>query len=103
MAGRCSLQGPAYRPDPALPCPTRDSNWTLRTVWLIAPSSTWYDHLADFGARQEAQKGEGHMKQSLMLTITSLLSILFMTLHLADDIVFKMAPPGLANLFAVMF
>jgi hypothetical protein len=42
------------------------------------------------------------MKQSLMLTITSLLSILLMTFHLTDDILFKMASPGLANLFAVV-
>ena len=42
------------------------------------------------------------MKQSLMLTITSLLSILLMTFHLTDDILFEMASPGLANLFAVV-
>ena len=42
------------------------------------------------------------MKQSLMLTIRSLLSILLMTFHLTDDILFEMAPPGLANLFAVV-
>ena len=43
-----------------------------------------------------------HMKQTAILTTTSLLSILFMTFHLTDDILFKMAPPGLANLFAVL-
>ncbi len=53
------------------------------------------------GRLEEAQKGECHMKQSLMLTITSLLSILFMTFHMADDIVFKMSPPGLVNLLVV--
>ena len=42
------------------------------------------------------------MKQSVMLTITSLLSILFMTFHLADDIVFEMASPRFASLFAVL-
>ena len=42
------------------------------------------------------------MKQSVMLTITSLLSILFMTFHLADDILFGMASPRFANLFAVL-
>jgi len=41
------------------------------------------------------------MKQSAILTTASLLTILFMTLHLAGDIVFQMAPPGLLNLFAV--
>ena len=38
------------------------------------------------------------MKHSVMLTITSLLSILFFTLHLADDIVRGMEPGGLSNL-----
>ena len=36
------------------------------------------------------------------LTTTSLLSILFMTFHLTDDILFRMSPPGLQNLFAVL-
>ena len=49
----------------------------------------------------EAQKGESHMKQTAMLTTASLLTILLMTLHLTGDIVFKMAPAGLSNLFAV--
>jgi len=48
------------------------------------------------------QESESHLKQTAILTTTSLLSILFMTFHLTDDIVFKMAPPGLANLFAVL-
>ncbi|MDQ3684970.1 MAG: hypothetical protein M3430_05140 [Acidobacteriota bacterium] len=38
------------------------------------------------------------MKRSVMLTITSLLSILFFTFHLADDIVRGMEPGGLSNL-----
>ena len=42
------------------------------------------------------------MKQSVMLTITSLLSILFMTFHLADDILFGMSPPRFVNLFVVL-
>ncbi|MFZ3216207.1 MAG: hypothetical protein WA192_09125 [Candidatus Acidiferrales bacterium] len=41
------------------------------------------------------------MKQNLLLTITSLLSILFMTFHLADDIVRGMEPGGLSSLTAV--
>ena len=49
----------------------------------------------------EAQKGESHMKQTAMLTTTSLLTILFMTVHLTGDILFRMAPAGLVNLFAV--
>ncbi len=41
------------------------------------------------------------MKQTSMLTTTSLLTILLMTFHLTGDILFKMSPAGLANLFAV--
>jgi len=42
------------------------------------------------------------MKQTAILTTTSLLSILFTTFHLAHDILFKMSPPGLLNLLAVL-
>ena len=38
------------------------------------------------------------MKHSVMLTIASLLLILFLTFHLADDIVRGFEPGGLANL-----
>ena len=41
------------------------------------------------------------MKHGVMLTITSLLSILFMTFHLADDIVRGMEKGGPSNLIAV--
>ena len=41
------------------------------------------------------------MKQAATLTTASLLTILFMTFHLTGDILFKMAPAGLSNLFAV--
>ena len=41
------------------------------------------------------------MKQNLLLTITSMLSILFMTFHLTDDIVRGMEPGGLSSLTAV--
>ena len=41
------------------------------------------------------------MKQNLLLTITSLLSILFMTFHLTDDIVRGMEAGGLSSLTAV--
>ncbi len=41
------------------------------------------------------------MKQNLMLTIASLLSILFMTFHLADDIVRGIEPGGVKNLSGV--
>ena len=42
------------------------------------------------------------MKQSVMLTIASLLSILFFTFHLADDIVRGYEPGTLTNLTAVL-
>ncbi len=38
------------------------------------------------------------MKPNVMLTIASLLLILFLTFHLADDIVFGFEPGGLSNL-----
>jgi hypothetical protein len=41
------------------------------------------------------------MKQSVMLTIASLLSVLLFTVHLADDIVRGMEPGNLMNLIAV--
>jgi hypothetical protein len=41
------------------------------------------------------------MKQTLVLTIASLLSILFTTFHLADDIVRGMEPGTLSDLIAV--
>lgn len=41
------------------------------------------------------------MNQKMMLTIASLLSILLMTLHLADDIVRGFEKGGLSNLLAV--
>src|SRR5260370_344226 len=41
------------------------------------------------------------MKHNLMLTIASLLSILFTTFHLTDDIVRGMEPGTLSNLIAV--
>lgn len=41
------------------------------------------------------------MKQTAILTTTSLLSILFMTFHLANDILFKMSPAGLENFVGI--
>ena len=38
------------------------------------------------------------MKPNVMLTIASLLSLLFLTFHLADDIVYGFEPGGLSNL-----
>ena len=42
------------------------------------------------------------MKQTALLTTASLLFILFMTLHMTGDILFKMSPAGLVNLFVVL-
>ncbi|MBI3664375.1 MAG: hypothetical protein HY234_15175 [Acidobacteria bacterium] len=42
------------------------------------------------------------MKHNVMLTITSMLSILFMTFHLTDDIVRGMEPGTLPNLGGVL-
>jgi hypothetical protein len=42
------------------------------------------------------------MKNNVMLTIASLLSILFMSFHLADDIVRGMEPGGFKNLIGVL-
>lgn len=43
------------------------------------------------------------MKHNVPLTITSLLSILFTTFHITDDIVYKISPGGLSNLTVVVF
>ena len=42
------------------------------------------------------------MKQNLMLTITSLLAILFATLHLSDDIVRGFEPGGFKHISGVL-
>ena len=42
------------------------------------------------------------MKHNVMLTITSLLSILFFTFHFADDIVRGFEPGGIKNLIGVL-
>jgi hypothetical protein len=42
------------------------------------------------------------MKPNTMLTITSLLSILLMTLHITDDILRGLSPPGADNMGAVV-
>jgi hypothetical protein len=42
------------------------------------------------------------MRQTPVLTIASLLSILFVTFHLADDILFGMSPAGLQNLIGLV-
>jgi hypothetical protein len=41
------------------------------------------------------------MKSSVMLTVTSLLSILLLSLHIAGDIALGFAAGGLANLFGI--
>ena len=42
------------------------------------------------------------MKPNVILTIASLLSLLFLTFHLADDIVYGFEPGGLSNLVVVV-
>ena len=42
------------------------------------------------------------MKPNVMLTISSLLLVLFLTFHLAGDIVYGWEPGGLANLIVVV-
>jgi hypothetical protein len=42
------------------------------------------------------------MKRNVLLTISSLLSILFMTFHLTDDVVRGMEPGGVKNLIGVL-
>ncbi len=49
----------------------------------------------------EFSRGDRQMKQTVTLTIASLLSILFFTSHLADDIVRGMEPGKISNLTAV--
>ena len=45
--------------------------------------------------------GWDHMKPSVMLTVTSLLSILLLSLHIAEDIVLGFATGGLTNLIGI--
>lgn len=42
------------------------------------------------------------MNRNVMLTITSLLSILFMTFHMSDDVVRGFEPGGLKNIYGVL-
>src|SRR6202035_5361183 len=42
------------------------------------------------------------MKENVMLTIASLLSMLLLTLHLMDDIILGIAPGGVSNMTAVL-
>lgn len=42
------------------------------------------------------------MKRSLLLTITSLLSILFMTFHISDDVVRRFEPGGFKNVSGML-
>src|SRR5215470_10955053 len=52
--------------------------------------------------RFNRRTGEYPMKHNVMLTIASLLSILFMTFHLTDDIIRGMASGQVSNLFGVL-
>src|SRR5262249_49381115 len=48
-------------------------------------------------------QGVFRMKNTVTLIITSLLTILFATFHLADDIVRGFSPGGFSNLGAILF
>ena len=50
------------------------------------------------GERHTNRERMTPMKPNVMLTIASLLSLLFLTFHLADDIVYGFEPGGLSNL-----
>ena len=50
----------------------------------------------------EEHQGEYRIKHNVMLTITSLLSILFMTFHLSEDIVRGFEPGGPRNIIGVL-
>ncbi len=50
----------------------------------------------------EKRQGEYRMKHDLMLTITSLLSILFFLFHHTDDVLRGRAPGGLSNLVPIL-
>ncbi|HEX8070746.1 MAG TPA: hypothetical protein VF546_12395 [Pyrinomonadaceae bacterium] len=49
----------------------------------------------------EEHRGKYEMKHNLMLTVASLLSILFLTFHLTDDIIRGYEKGGVANLTAL--
>ncbi len=51
----------------------------------------------------EEEQGEYQIKHNVMLTIASLLSILFTSFHHADDVVRGMAPGRFSNLIPVLF
>ena len=50
----------------------------------------------------EERQGEYQMKHDVMLIITSLLSILFFSIHHTDDVLRGRAPGGLSNLVPVL-
>ncbi|SRR6266567_4991683 len=53
---------------------------------------------ASLRGTHKSSKGKYQMKNSVMLTISSLLLVLFLTFHLADDIRHGFEPGGLSNL-----
>ena len=59
-------------------------------------SLVWDSHMTPDPPRQDP------MKPNALLTVTSLLSILLMSLHVTDDIVRGISPPGADNVGAVV-
>jgi hypothetical protein len=52
--------------------------------------------------RTDSRQDGVHMKPSVMLTVASLLSILLLSLHIADDIVRGFSGGGLENIFGIL-
>jgi hypothetical protein len=73
--------------------------WNVIWPVLITPdgkSNVYYQACASLRGTHKSNKENIH---NVMLTITSLLSILFMTFHLTDDIIRGMASGKVSNLF----
>jgi len=49
----------------------------------------------------KVEKDESRMKPTAMLTTASLLTVVLMTIHLTGDVLFRISPAGLVNLYAV--
>src|SRR5689334_7926044 len=72
------------------------------TGWANGSDTAGYLKLFAALSRIPARSPEVHgMKHDLLLTITSLLTLLLLTFHQADDIVLHLSPPGLLNLAGV--
>jgi hypothetical protein len=57
---------------------------------------------SEVDGRQPQMNEDAHVKDNIAITVASLLSIVFMTLHMADDIVRGMAQGGLLILIIII-